>query len=164
MYERNDTCKYTQTKKKPPIFMVTNLSIQLRWCNKNETKIVIKRPTNKNGDYLILSSDLEGLLNLMCTQLFPLSPESLSSKRDTFYVKAIKTLVLFAKLSNLKVNSSKKRAIWINCKKFSGETFNHRLKLMCTQLFPLSPESLSSKRDTFYVKWQPEASDDEKNI
>ena len=77
---------------------------------------------------------------------------------------AIKTLVSFAKLSNLKVNSSKKRAIWINCKKFSGKTFNHRLKLMCTQLFPLSPESLSSKRDTFYVKWQPEASDDEKNI
>ena len=84
MYERNDNCKYTQTKKKRPIFMVTNLSIQLRCCNKNETKIVIKRPTHKNGNYLILSSDLEGLLNLMCTQFFPLSPGSLSSKRDTF--------------------------------------------------------------------------------
>ena len=46
---------------------------------------------------------------------------------------AIKTLVSFAKLSNLKVNSSKKRAIWINCKKFSGETFNHRLKLNWNQ-------------------------------
>ena len=31
---------------------------------------------------------------------------------------------------------------------------------MCTQLFPLSPGSLSSKRDIIYVKWQPEASDD----
>ena len=46
---------------------------------------------------------------------------------------AIKTLVSFAKLSNLKVNSSKKRAIWINCKKFSGETLNHRLKLNWNQ-------------------------------
>ena len=40
---------------------------------------------------------------------------------------ANKTLDSFAKLSNLKVNSSKTRAIWIGCKKFSGETFNHRL-------------------------------------
>ena len=30
----------------------------------------------KNGNYLILSSDLEELLNLMCTQLFPSSSES----------------------------------------------------------------------------------------
>ena len=33
---------------------------------------------------------------------------------------------------------------------------------MCTQLFPLSSGSYSSKRDTFYVKWQPEASNDGK--
>ena len=33
---------------------------------------------------------------------------------------------------------------------------------MCTQLFPLSSGSLSSKHDTFYVKWQQETSDDEK--
>ena len=46
---------------------------------------------------------------------------------------AIKTLDSFAKLSNLKVNSSKTRAIWIGCKKFSGETFNHRLKLNWNQ-------------------------------
>ena len=39
------------------------------------------------GNYLVLSSYLEGLLNLMCTQLFPLSSGSYSSKRDTFYVK-----------------------------------------------------------------------------
>ena len=31
--------KYTQTKKKPPIFMELYLSIQLRCCNKNKTKI-----------------------------------------------------------------------------------------------------------------------------
>ena len=36
------------------------------------------------------------------------------------------------------------------------------LNLMYTQLFTLSSGSLLPKRDTFYVKWQPEASDDEK--
>ena len=35
---------------------------------------------------------------------------------------------------------------------------------MCTKLFPVSSGSKSSKRDTFYVKWQPEASDDEKHL
>ena len=80
-------CIYTQTKKKHPIFMVLYLSIQLRCCNKNKTKMLIKRPTHKkNGNYLILSSDLEGL-NQMCTQLFPLSSGSSSPKRDTFYIK-----------------------------------------------------------------------------
>ena len=39
--------KYTQTKKKRPIFMVLYLSIQLRCCNKNRTKMLIKRPTHK---------------------------------------------------------------------------------------------------------------------
>ena len=34
-----------------------------------------------------LSSYLEGLLNLMCTQLFLISLGSPSTKRDTFYVK-----------------------------------------------------------------------------
>ena len=67
--------------------MVLYLSIQVRCCNKNKTKMVIKRPTHKKGNYLILSSCLEELLNLMCTQLFPLSSGSLSSKHDTFYVK-----------------------------------------------------------------------------
>ena len=38
---------YTQTKKKRPIFMVLYLSIQLRFCNKNKTKMLIKRPTHK---------------------------------------------------------------------------------------------------------------------
>ena len=65
---------YTQTKKKRPIFMVLYLSIQLRCCNKNKT-------------FFFLSSDLEELLNLMCTQLFLLSSGSESLKRDTFYVK-----------------------------------------------------------------------------
>ena len=37
---------YTQTKKLRPIFMVLYLSIQLRCCNKNKTKMFIKRPTN----------------------------------------------------------------------------------------------------------------------
>lgn len=36
-------------------------------------------------------------------------------------------------MSGLKVNDSKTRAIWIGSKKFSGETFNHRLKLDWTQ-------------------------------
>ena len=63
---------YTQTKKKRPIFTVLYLSIQLRCCNKSNTKMFIKRPTHKNGNYLILSSDLEELLNLMCIQIFPL--------------------------------------------------------------------------------------------
>ena len=39
--------KYTQTKKKRPIFMVLYLSIQLRCCNKNKTKMFIKGPTHK---------------------------------------------------------------------------------------------------------------------
>ena len=38
---------YTQTKKKRPIFMVLYLSIQLRCCNKNKTKMLIKRLTHK---------------------------------------------------------------------------------------------------------------------
>ena len=36
------------------------------------------------------------------------------------------------------------------------------LNLVCTQLLSLSSGSLSLKRDTFYVKWQPVASVDEK--
>ena len=35
----------------------------------------------------------------------------------------------FAIASGLKLNSTKTRAVWIGCKKFSGETFNQRLKL-----------------------------------
>ena len=69
-------CYIYSNKKKRPIFMVLYISIQLGCCNKNKTKMLIKRPTHKNGIYLILSSDLEGLLNLMCTQLFPLSSGS----------------------------------------------------------------------------------------
>ena len=42
------TDTYTQTKKKRPIFMVLYLSIQLRCCHKNKTKMFIKRPTYKN--------------------------------------------------------------------------------------------------------------------
>ena len=38
---------YTQTKKKRPIFMLLCFSIQLRCCNKNKTKMLVKRPTNK---------------------------------------------------------------------------------------------------------------------
>ena len=41
----------------------------------------------KIGNYLILSSYHEGLLDFMCQQLFPFSSESKSTKRDTFYVK-----------------------------------------------------------------------------
>ena len=47
--------------------------------------------------------------------------------------EALKTLKTFAIASGLKLNSSKTRAIWIGCEKFSGETFNHRLKLDWTQ-------------------------------
>ena len=79
---------YTQTKKKRPIFMVLNLSVQFRCRNRNKTQNVHQTSdTQKNGNCLILFSDLEELLNLMCTQLFPLSPGSYSSKRDVFYVK-----------------------------------------------------------------------------
>ena len=44
-------------------------------------------PFHKNGNYLIVSSYLEELLNLMCTQLFPLSSGSQSFKCNTFNVK-----------------------------------------------------------------------------
>ena len=47
--------------------------------------------------------------------------------------KAISILNLFASMSGLKVNNSKTRAVWIGCRKFSGETFNHRLKLNWNQ-------------------------------
>ena len=78
---------YTQTKKKRPIFMVLYLSILLRCRNKNKTKCLSNVGHTKMGNYLILSSYLEGLLDLMRTQLFPLSSGSYSSKRETFYVK-----------------------------------------------------------------------------
>lgn len=39
----------------------------------------------------------------------------------------------FASMSGLKINTSKTRAVWIGCKKFNGETFNHRYKLDWTQ-------------------------------
>ena len=62
-----------------------------RSCLDVATKIKPKCLSNvghtKIGNYLILSSCLEGLLELMCTQLFPLSTGSYSSKRETFYVK-----------------------------------------------------------------------------
>ena len=43
--------------------------------------------------------------------------------------EALNILKKFAIASGLKLNSTKTRAVWIGCKKFSGETFNHRLKL-----------------------------------
>ena len=67
---------YTQTKKKRPIFMILYRSIHLRCCNKNKTKMFYNVQYTKNGHYVILSVDLEELLNLMCTQLFPSSSGS----------------------------------------------------------------------------------------
>ena len=59
------------------------------------------------------------------------------------------TLNLFAMLSGLKVNNSKTRAVWIGCKKFSGETFNHRLKLNWNQTnFEILGIKFSCNRDT----------------
>ena len=47
-YSRKSTPLYIlKQKKKRPIFMVLYLSIQLRCCNKNQTKVLIKRPTRK---------------------------------------------------------------------------------------------------------------------
>ena len=43
--------------------------------------------------------------------------------------EALKILNKFAIASGLKLNSTKTRAVWVGCEKFSGETFNHRLKL-----------------------------------
>ena len=64
---------YTQTKKKRPFFMVLYLSIQLRCWNKKTQNVYQTSGTQKNGNYLILSLYLEGLLNQMCAQFFPLS-------------------------------------------------------------------------------------------
>ena len=47
--------------------------------------------------------------------------------------ESLKELNKFAAASGLKVNASKTRAVWIGSMKFSGETFNHRLKLDWTQ-------------------------------
>ena len=61
---------YTQTKKNCPIFMVLYLSIQLRCRSKNIPKCLSNVRHTKIGNYLILSSYLEELLNLMLIQLF----------------------------------------------------------------------------------------------
>ena len=47
--------------------------------------------------------------------------------------ETLTALDIFAAASGLKVNASKTRAVWIGSQKFSGETFNHRLKLDWTQ-------------------------------
>ena len=47
--------------------------------------------------------------------------------------ETLTALDIFAAASRLKVNASKTRAVWIGSQKFSGETFNHRLKLDWTQ-------------------------------
>ena len=54
---------------------------------KNIPKCLSNARHTKIGNYLILSSYLEELLNLKWKQLIPLSSASWSSKRDTFYVK-----------------------------------------------------------------------------
>ena len=60
-------------KKETSDFHGTVSSIQLRCCNINKPKCLSNVRHTKNGNYLILSSDLKELLNLVCTQLFPLS-------------------------------------------------------------------------------------------
>ena len=47
--------------------------------------------------------------------------------------ETLTTLDIFAAASGLKVNVSKTRAVWIGSQKFSGETFNHKLKRDWTQ-------------------------------
>ena len=47
--------------------------------------------------------------------------------------EALKILNMFALASGLKLNANKTRAVWIGSQKFSGETFNHRLKLDWSQ-------------------------------
>ena len=42
---------------------------------------------------------------------------------------AMATLDFFARLSGLKINLSKTKAVWIGARKFCRETFNHRYKL-----------------------------------
>ena len=70
---------------------------------------------------------------------------------------ALQTLSIFAKISVLKVNNSKTKAVWIGSKKFSGETFNHRFKLDWNQNnFEILGISFSCNLDTMiqlnYVK------------
>ena len=48
--------------------------------------------------------------------------------------EALRVLNRFAISSGLKVNESKTRVVWIGIMKFSGEIFNHRLKLDWTQI------------------------------
>ena len=47
--------------------------------------------------------------------------------------EALMILNMFALASGLKLNTTKTRAVWIRSQKFSGETFNHRLKLAWSQ-------------------------------
>ena len=47
--------------------------------------------------------------------------------------ETLSVLNTFASASGLKVNASKTKAVWIGSRKFSGETFNHRLKLDWSQ-------------------------------
>ena len=43
--------------------------------------------------------------------------------------ESLRTLNFFASFSGLKINLYKTKAVWIGCKKYNGETFNHRFKL-----------------------------------
>ena len=47
--------------------------------------------------------------------------------------ETLNTLDIFANASGLKVNAPKTRPVWTGSRKFSGETFNYRLKLDWSQ-------------------------------
>ena len=78
---------YSNKKETPDFHGTVSFDPVTMLQQKLNQKCLLNVRHNKNGNYLILSSDLKELLNLMCTQLFPISSGSYSSKSDTFNVK-----------------------------------------------------------------------------
>ena len=63
--------------------------------------------------------------------------------------EALKILNKFAIASDLKLNSTKTRAVWIGCEKFRGKTFNQGLKLDWNQTdFPILGLNFSCNLNT----------------
>ena len=66
---------YTLPKKMSDFHGTVSLD-PVKMLQQKQNQNFYQRPTHEKYNYLILTSDLEGLFNLNCTQLFPLSSGS----------------------------------------------------------------------------------------
>ena len=78
------------------------------------------------------STDIKGIeiagIEYLLSQ-FPDDTTILLDGTENSLNEPLKILNMFALASGFKLNATKTRAVWIGSKIFSGETFNHRLKL-----------------------------------